>query len=120
MLKEESLENQQQFQQLVVPFIEEITIEDVMEALESMQKQKPIKLYEDGNSRPLIQIVDWQEQQTGLRYKGASHYDAPEGWLDKITPRNDGGKFTKEEASQLTANGTVSGTRSEAKPSELK
>lgn len=83
--------------QLVVPFIEEITTEDVEQSLESMQKQKLIELYEDSNGRPLIQILDWWEWQTGLKYKAASHYEAPEGWEDRVTRRDDNGKFTKEE-----------------------
>ena len=85
--------------QLVVPFIDEITTEDVEQSLESMHKQKLIELYEDSNGRPLIQILDWWQWQTGLKYKAASHYEAPKCWEDRVTQRDDGGKFTKEEDS---------------------
>ena len=83
--------------QQVVPFIEEITVEDVAQALELMGEQKLIILYEDSNGRPLIQIADWWQWQTKLKYKAASHYEAPEGWIDRVTQRDDNGKFTKEE-----------------------
>lgn len=82
--------------QLVVPFIEEITVEDVTQALELMGEQKLIISYADSNGRPLIQILDWWQWQTGLKYKSASHYEAPEGWEDRVTPRDGDGKFAKE------------------------
>jgi hypothetical protein len=82
---------------LVVPLIDEITVEDVEEALELMEEQKLIQRYEDNTARPLIQVVDWWEWQKGLRYKVASHYQAPDGWIDKITNRDGDGKFARED-----------------------
>jgi hypothetical protein len=82
--------------QLVVPFIDEFTIEDVMRALEQMVERKLITLYEDDTGRPLVQVLDWWEWQTGLKYRAASHYQAPEGWEDRITTRDDNGRFAKE------------------------
>ena len=101
-------------QQLVVPFIEDITLPDVHEALKLMVEQKLIKCYKDDNSRPLIQVLDWWEWQTGLKYKASSRYQAPEGWEDKVTPREQG-KFIKED----TANGTVNGTGREEKRRDI-
>jgi len=83
--------------QQVVPFIEEITVKDVIEALEVMREQKLIILYNDSKGRLLLQVADWWEWQTGLRYKSESHYEPPIGWEDKLTPRGDKGRFTKEE-----------------------
>jgi hypothetical protein len=83
--------------QTVVPFLREINVEDINEALRLMDEQKLIKLYEDDTGRPLIQVVDWWEWQTGLRYKAKSHYQSPEGWEDKVTQRNNEGKFVEEE-----------------------
>jgi hypothetical protein len=83
--------------QLVVPFIDEITTEDVEEALELMEQQRLIQRYKDDTGRPLIQVVDWWGWQTGLKYKAPSHYQSPKGWEDRITPRDEAGKFTKEE-----------------------
>jgi len=82
--------------QLVVPFIDEFTIEDVMRALEQMVERKLITLYKDDSGRPLVQVLDWWEWQTGLKYRAASHYQAPEGWEDRITTRDDNGRFAKE------------------------
>ena len=100
-------------QQLVVPFIEDITLPDVHEALKLMVEQKLIKRYTD-NSHSLIQILDWWEWQTGLKYKASSHYPAPEGWEDKVTPREQG-RFAKED----TANGTANGTGREEKRRDI-
>lgn len=82
--------------QQVVPFIDEITTGDITQALELMVDQKLITLYTDDKGRPLIQVLDWWEWQTGLKYKAASHYQAPEGWEDRITTRDDNGRFAKE------------------------
>jgi len=82
--------------QLVVPFIDEFTIEDVMRALEQMVERKLITLYKDDSGRPLVQVLDWWEWQTGLKYRAASHYQAPEGWEDRITTRDDNGRFAEE------------------------
>lgn len=83
--------------QQVVPFIDEITVKDINEALDVMRERKLIILYNDSRERLLLQVADLWEWQTGLRYKSESHYEPPKGWEDKITPRGDKGRFTKEE-----------------------
>ena len=83
--------------QQVVPFIEEITTEDVEQALEQMEKEKLVTLYKDKKGRSLIQVTDWWDWQTGLRYKSPSHYEAPKGWPDRITPKDEKGRFTKDD-----------------------
>ena len=82
--------------QEVVPFIDDITTEDIANALELMQEVNLVIKYKDSKGRPLIQIADWWEWQTGLKYKAASHYEAPEGWQDSITRRDEDGKFIKD------------------------
>ena len=82
--------------QQVVPFIDEITVEDVKQALQLMVDSKLIIAYRDGKGRVLLQVSDWWDWQTGLRYKSASHYQPPEDWADKVTPRDGDGKFAKE------------------------
>ena len=81
--------------QQVVPFIEDITAPDIQEALSLMHNQKLIIRYVDRKERPLIQIVDWWDWQN-LKYKSPSHYDPPEGWEDRVTQRDDDGRFVKE------------------------
>ena len=83
--------------QQVVPFLDEVTVEDVTEALELMEGQKLIIRYEDSKGRSLIQITDWWDWQSALRYRGASHYEAPPSWEDRVTTRGDSGKFAKNE-----------------------
>ena len=83
--------------QVVVPFLDEISAEDIAEALELMDEKQLIILYQDGKGRSLIQVTDWWDWQDGLRYKAASHYEAPDGWKDKVTPRDNDGRFAKEE-----------------------
>ena len=82
--------------QQVVPFIDEITTNDIEQALGKMQDEGLVVLYEDERGRPLIQVSDWWEWQTGLKYKPPSHYQAPQGWVDRVTPRDDNGRFAKE------------------------
>ena len=83
--------------QQVVPFLDEITVEDVAESLGLMNEQTLIIRYDDSKGRPLIQIADWWDWQTGLKYKAPSHYEPPKGWEDRVTHRDDNGKFSQEE-----------------------
>ena len=89
----------------VCPLIDDITKEDVAEALELMAEQDLIIRYRDDKGRELIQISDWWSWQTGMKYFAPSHYQAPPEWNDRITPRDGKGQFTKEE-DQFTDNGT--------------
>jgi hypothetical protein len=82
--------------QQVVPFIDEITEEDISQALELMREALLVILYNDSNGRQLIQVSDWWEWQTGFRFKAASHYEPPKEWIDQITPRDDNGRFTRD------------------------
>ena len=84
--------------QTVVPFIEDFTVEDVDQCLRLMYKARLVKLYTDDKERELIQVVDWWEWQTGLRYRSSSHYQPPRGWTDRLTPRDEGGRFKKDES----------------------
>ena len=82
---------------LVVPFLEEITVDDVEEALALMEDEKLILRYEDSRKKLLIQILDWWLYQKGLKYWSPSQFEHPKGWEDRVTPRDDKGKFTKIE-----------------------
>ena len=61
-----------------------------------MADRKLITLYTDDKGRALIQVLDWWEWQKGLKYKATSHYQAPEGWVDKVTPRDETGRFVED------------------------
>ena len=89
----------QVLKQLVVPFLDEMTVEDIKAGIRLMEEQSLIRTYMDSNGRPLIQILDWWQWQTGLKYKAPSHYEAPEGWEDMVTTRDGHGRFVKEESS---------------------
>ena len=80
----------------VVPFLDEITVEDVGKSINDMVMNELIIFYKDDSGRELIQIKDWWEWQKGLKYKSPSHYQAPPNWEDKETPRDEDGKFKKE------------------------
>lgn len=84
----------------VVPFLDEITLEDITLALNQMVEQNLIISYTDNRNRRLIQIVDWWDWQTKLKYRAASHYQAPEGWEDRLTPRDEMGKFVEDKSSE--------------------
>ena len=81
--------------QLVVPFLEEITVDDVEEALTLMEEEKLILRYEDSRKKLLLQVLDWWLYQKGLKYWAPSQFEHPKGWEDRVTPRDDKGKFTK-------------------------
>ena len=83
--------------QVVVPFIEGISLEDINAVLNLMEGQKLIKCYKDSKGSLLIQVLDWWQWQTSLKYKTASHYEAPDGGEDKLTKRDESGRFTSEE-----------------------
>ena len=75
--------------------MDEITVEDVSEALDLKESQQLILRYEDSKGRPLIQIADWWEYQKGLLYKAPSHFEPPKDWNDVTTPRGENGRFTR-------------------------
>jgi hypothetical protein len=81
----------------VCPLIEGITTEDIAEALGLMEEQDLIIKYKDEKGRELVQVSDWWEWQTGLQYKSPSRYQPPPNWKDKVTPRDDSGRFTRDE-----------------------
>ena len=81
----------------VCPLIDDITTEDIVEAIELMAKQNLIIKYRDDKGRELVQISDWWEWQTGMKYFAPSHYQAPSEWPDRITPRDDKGRFIRED-----------------------
>lgn len=84
----------------VVPFLEEITEDDIEQALKAMEEEMLIHLYTDSQARGLIQVLDWWQWQTGLRIRTPSRYDPPpiEDWQDRITTRDETGRFKQHEA----------------------
>ncbi|MFC1948727.1 hypothetical protein ACFLW0_00930 [Chloroflexota bacterium] len=103
----------------VVPFLDEVTEDVIEEMLKLMEEAGLIILYKDNDDggRLLLQVKDWWKWQTGLRYKPASKYIAPDDWKDIITSRSDDGKFEKDNKPD-TRNGTVNGAGREEKRSE--
>jgi hypothetical protein len=86
----------QVIKQLVIPFIDEVSVVDIKAALQAMEECKLILCYKPSNGRSLIQVRDWWEWQTGLKYKAPSHYEAPDGWEDKVTSRDESGRFASD------------------------
>ena len=82
---------------LIFPLINDVDVEDIIEALEKMERQKLIITYSDDNGKSLIQIADWWEYQTKLQYKSPSRYQSPPDWEDQITPRDELGRFVSED-----------------------
>ena len=80
----------------IVPFLDEITIDDITLALEQMVEQNLIISYTDNRKHRLIQVVDWWDWQTGLKYRASSHYQPPDGWEDRLTPRDEMGRFSED------------------------
>jgi hypothetical protein len=97
----------------VCPLLDDFRAEDVTDALDLMVDQSLIIRYRDEKGRELIQVSDWWDWQTGMKYFPPSHYQAPKGWNDKVTPRDEKGRFIGE--NKFTDSGTVNGTRREEK-----
>ena len=81
----------------IFPLMDEIGVEDITESIELMAQEGLITYYHDNKSAPLIQINDWWEYQTKLKYKAPSRFQPPEGWIDQETPRDENGRFIKED-----------------------
>lgn len=84
----------QHIKALVVPLIKEITVEDADRALLGMRGEGLIRLYADPQTgRELVQVTDWWEYNRGLRFAAPSKYPPPDGWVDRVTQRDDAGRF---------------------------
>lgn len=94
---------------VVVPFFDDITEDDIEQALKQMEASRLIIRY-TVNQMPLIQIADWWEFNQSLRFINPSRYPPPdknlEGkpWEDRVKVRppqaKDGyGRFTRGEES---------------------
>lgn len=87
--------NAKRVKALVVPFMDEITAEDVERALLAMETEGLILRYTDPSTgRSLIQVADWWEYNAGAKYITASKWPPPEGWTDREpTGRDALGRF---------------------------
>lgn len=79
----------------VVPFLK-FRLKDIEESLELMECNYLIQRYYDSKGRSLIQILDWWQWQSGLKYRAPSRYEPPPNWHDVITPRDSLGRFRVE------------------------
>lgn len=84
----------------IVPLLDDISIEDIREALTEMEALNLIKRYKIGESPKTkgdtaIQLLDWYEFQA-LRDPQPSRYPAPDGWTDKASTqkRDEFGRFS--------------------------
>jgi hypothetical protein len=81
---------------LVVPLIDRVTVRDIQLALEAMEKEGLITRYSARPYKELIQVKDWWSFNQGLRVRERSRYPAPRGWRDRVTERDEYGRFRKE------------------------
>ena len=81
---------------LVVPLIDRVTVRDVQAALDGMEAAGLITRYSGGHYKELIQVKDWWSYNQGLRIRDRSKYPAPRGWRDRVTERDEQGRFRKE------------------------
>lgn len=81
---------------LVVPLRDEITVKDCGEALTVMQDAGLVILYTDpSTNRRLVQLADWWEYNPNLRFAEASKHPPPDGWIDRVTKRDELGRFKR-------------------------
>jgi hypothetical protein len=81
---------------LVVPLIDRVTVRDIQLALEAMEKAGLITRYSARPYKELIQVKDWWSFNQGLRVRDRSKYPAPRGWRDRVTERDEQGRFRKQ------------------------
>lgn len=81
----------------VCPNVQELTAENIPDILQEMadQNELMIHLYKDSRGRPLYQIVRWWEYQR-MQWAQPSHYEAPEGWADRVRANRRGKEFLQE------------------------
>jgi len=77
----------------VAPMLDEITVDDVEEALGAMEAARLIVRYSDERFGSLMQVADWWEYNAGLRIREPSRYPPPEDWEDDVTGRDAMGRF---------------------------
>ena len=87
---------------LVVPLLDRVTVRDIEGALEEMEESKLIVRYSTRLYKNLIQVTDWWSFNQGLRVRERSRYPAPRGWRDRITGRDEYGRFKKEHWRRVT------------------
>lgn len=78
----------------VCPNVNEIVLNEIPELLAEMVEQSMVHVYQDGRTRRLYQIIRWWEFQR-LAWAQPSRYSAPEGWVDRIRQRIEGGEYLK-------------------------
>jgi len=78
----------------VVPLLDELGDEEVNELLSAMDLAGLIYRYPAGK-RALIQVLDWWEFNRGLRFTAPSRYPAPPNWRDRVTGRDEAGRFRR-------------------------
>lgn len=76
----------------VVPLFDDITVEDVETSLKAMDEADLIIRYSEFR-RDYIQVTDWWEFNAKLRYTAKSRHPPPENWIDRVTRRDEFGKF---------------------------
>jgi hypothetical protein len=76
----------------VAPLLDEITADDVKAAFEAMEDADLIIRYSAGG-RGYIQVTAWWEFNAGLRYTSRSRHPPPDSWIDRVTRRDEHGRF---------------------------
>ena len=95
-----SLASPRRIKTLVLPFVDDLSADDVEEGLKRLEKVGLIILYPGSDGRPLLQFERWFDHQGGLPYKSASLLEPPPGWeedqVSEQKARDGQGRFTRQ------------------------
>ncbi len=85
---------------LVFPFVDDIAVSDIEEALKGLEKAGLIILYTGSDDRPLLQFERWFDHQGGLPFKNESILQPPPGWeedqVSEQKARDSQGRFVPQ------------------------
>ena len=78
----------------VCPRVPDITMEAIPELLQEMEGARLVRVYDDGSGEPVMQLLQWWEEQRSLQWAYPSEYPPPDGWDDCLRFRQGGNVIT--------------------------
>ena len=78
----------------VCPRVPDITMEEIPELLQEMERARLVRVYDDGSGEPVLQLLQWWEEQRTLQWAYPSDYPPQDGWDDCLRFRQGGSVIT--------------------------
>ena len=78
----------------VCPRVPDIAMEGIPELLQEMERARLVRVYDDGSGEPVLQLLQWWEEQRSLQWAYPSDYPPQDGWDDCLRFRQGGNVIT--------------------------